>query len=171
MRLASILLLAMAASVAAQARPKIAILDIHKAILATEDGKTAAADLQRRFAPEQEKLSGEQREIDELQKQWNGQATRPDEESRAFRLRIDDLTRTHGRHVEDARREFDEERKRILAELGAKIIAVVAQLAKQEHFELVLDDNTPESPVLWRAAKTEITDQVIQRYNLAQRKK
>ena len=169
MRLAC-LSLALALSVAAEARPKVAILNIQRAITSTEDGKAAAAELQRKFVPDQDKLSIEQGEIDELEKQFQDRAARSEEENRQLRSRIDDLTRTHRRHQEDAQRKFDDERRRVLAELGAKILAVVKQLAKQEHFEVVLDESH-ESSVLWRADKNDITDEVIRRYDLAQRRK
>jgi outer membrane protein len=170
MRSASILLLALAVSVAAQARPKVAILNIQRAIKSTQDAKAAAAELQRKFAPDQEKLSTEQREIDELETQFQGSTARSEDETRLLRSRIDDLTRTHRRHVEDARSKFDQEQRRVLAELGAKIITVVKQLAKQNHFEVVLDESQA-SAVLWRADNADITDEVIKRYNIAQRKK
>jgi len=36
---------------------KVAILDVQKTILSTEDGKTAAAELKRKFTPKEAKLS------------------------------------------------------------------------------------------------------------------
>ena len=170
MRSASILLLALALSVASQARPKVAILNMQRAITSTQDGKVAAAELQRKFAPDLEKLSAEQREIDELEKQFQDRASHSEEENRQLRSRIDDLTRTHRRHQEDGQRKFEDERRRALAEIGAKILLVIKQLAKQEHFEVVLDESH-ESSVLWRADNTDIADEVIRRYDVAGRKK
>lgn len=170
MRSVSILLLALALPFGAQASPKVAILNMQRALTSTQDGKAAVAELERKFAPDTEKLSTEEREIGELEKQFRSPASRSDEETRLLRSRIDEVSRTHRRHVEDAQAKFEQERKRVIAELGAKMLVVIRQLAKQKHFEVVLDESQ-QSSVLWRADNTEITDEVIRRYDLAGGKK
>jgi Skp family chaperone for outer membrane proteins len=170
MRLLSIPLVAIAASSPAAARTNVAILNVLCAITATKDGKAAVTELERKFAPDQEKLSKDQEEIDELQKLLRDAAARA-EDVRPLRARLDDRIRTHRRIQQDLQAKFEEERKRVLAELRAKLMILVEQLAKQKHFDVVLGDGSPESAVFWRSDRTDITAEVIRRYDLALRTK
>jgi Skp family chaperone for outer membrane proteins len=155
--------MALVSLVPAEAKPKIAIFNSQRAILSTEDGKAAATELKRKFEPDQEKLDQEQREIDSLGNDLR--ASNDIEEMAALRARIDALVRTHYRRRDDLHKKLEEERIRVLNQLGQKMMAVVEKIAKQKHFEVVLDASDPNTPVYWRAEKIDITDEVIKRYD------
>jgi outer membrane protein len=161
------LLGAMVCLVPAEAKSKVAILNVQKAIISTQDGKTAAEELQRKFAPDQARLSDEQREIETLEKQLKDAGGRTDEATASLKARITTLIASHHRRVEDAGSKFEQERIRILKELGIKLRTVVEKYAKQKHFEVVLDESDPKAPVFWRATIADITDEVIKRYDQA----
>jgi outer membrane protein len=165
-----LLLPAIALRVPAEAKPKVAILNVQKAILSTEEGKTAAAALTRKFAPKEARLSKEQREIENLESQLHGGAVRTDDEAASLKARIATLAGNNRRALEDARQEIDVEQKRILNELAAKLLLVVEKYAKKKHFEVVLDEGDPRTPIYWRAEKTDITDEVVKRYDQAVKK-
>jgi Skp family chaperone for outer membrane proteins len=155
------LLLATALLATVQAKPKVAILNIQSAVLATSDGKAAAAEMHRKFDPEQERLAAEQREIDELRARNDS----------SLKARIEALEQSHRRRIEDARQKFEMEQKRVLKDLSARFMTVVEKYAKQKHFEVVLDESDPKTPVLWRADETDITSKVIELYEQGAKKK
>ncbi len=143
------------------AKSKVAILNAQRAVLATEDGKSAAAELHRKFDPTQQKLAAEQREIEKLK----GQKTAP------ITDQIVAPEQAHRRHMEDARQSFEVEQKRILKDLTAKLFEVVDKYAKQKHLEVVLDESDPKTPIFWSAKGTDITEEVIKQYELAAKKR
>ena len=52
----------------------------------------------------------------------------------------------------------------MLKDLSAKLTVVVEKYATQKHFEVVLYESTPKTPVLWRAVETDITAEAIKLY-------
>jgi outer membrane protein len=137
------------------AQPKVAILDIQKAVTSTRDGKLAEAELHRKFDPTQRQFAQDQSEIEALRQQILNNP------SQALQERFKTLTQTYNRHMEDARQKFEVEQKSVLKDLTAKLMVVAADFAKQNHFETILDGTN----VLWRADQTDITDQVIALYD------
>jgi outer membrane protein len=147
MKLASSLLTALVLLAPIQAKSKVAILNVQKAILSTEDGKAASAELNRKSVPVQERLKQQEAE---LAKQRNQPG-------------VETLEKTHRRDMEDARHQLELERDRVLKDLTAKLTVVVEKYARKRHFEVVLDENAPS--IFWRASGTDITDEVIKLYN------
>lgn len=143
----------------ADARSRVATLNAQAAIRATHDGQAAAAELKRKFGAEQTRLSNEEREIDNLRRQLEGDASLKD--------RIDALSARHRRAAEELQRKVDEEQTRILKELNAKLLVVVEKYAHQKHFEIVLDESDPRTPIYWRSKATDVTAEVIKRYDQA----
>jgi outer membrane protein len=170
MRATFLVITSMICLVPAQARTKIAILNVQQAVLSTEEGKTAAEALQKKVAPEQARLSGVQRQIQDLESQLRDQAGRNDQETAQLKARIAALTATYRCGREDDQHNVDVERTRVLNELGAKMLTVVGKYARQKHFDIVLDESDSKTSVYWRAAATDITDEVIKRYNQAARR-
>jgi outer membrane protein len=167
MRTTFLVIAAMICLVPAQARTKIAILNVQQAVLSTEEGKTAAEALQQKVAAEQARLSGVQRQIQDLESQLRDQAGRNDQDTAQIKARITSLTATYRRGREDDQHYVDVEQKRVLNELGAKMLMVVGRYAKQKHFDIVLDEGDSKTSVYWRAAATDITNEVIKLYNRA----
>jgi Skp family chaperone for outer membrane proteins len=144
----------------AEARLRVATLNTQAAIRSTHDGEAAVAELKRKFGAEEARLLEEQREIQNLQSQLEGVA-----DAASLRDRIDTLTARHSRAAEELQRKVDEGQKRILKELNAKLLVVVEQYAKQKHLEIVLDESDPGMPLYWHSRATDITAEVIKRYN------
>jgi len=147
----------------AEARSKVAILNVQKAIVSTQDGKTAAEELKHKFAPDQTRLANEQQEIDSLESQLKDATGHSDEETTTLKARVATMTTSHRRRVEDAQQRFEQERLRVFKELGVKLQTVVEKYATQKHFEVVLDESDPKTPVFWRSPTTDITNEMIKR--------
>jgi outer membrane protein len=141
-----------------QAQPRVAVIDIQKAVTSTRDGKRAEAELLREFAPLQKQFAQDQSEIEALKQQI---LNRPFEETKPIQEKINTLMQAYNRRAQDAQQKVEVERKLVLKDLTARLVVVAGDFAKQNHFDTVLDT----ANVLWHADQTDITDQVIALYD------
>ena len=62
----------------------------------------------------------------------------------------------------------DQEQGRVFQDLSQKLYAVVSQYATQNGYAVVLDvSNNQQSPILWAAASTDITNDIVKLYDQA----
>jgi Skp family chaperone for outer membrane proteins len=137
-------------------QPRVAILDIQKAVTSTREGKMAAADMHRRFDPDIKRLDQERLELEKMRKQLATSGSIEEVETRQ---------RRYNREMEDGRQRVEVEQKRLLKDLTAKLMVIAGEYAKQNRFDAVLD----VSQALWRADHADITDKVIELYDLKYR--
>lgn len=156
-----LILMGMIVVLPADARSRVATLNAQAAIRATHDGQAAAAELKRKFGAEETRLAEEEREIHDLQRQRDGSG------AASLGDRVGTLTSRHRRAAEELQREVDEEQRRILNELNEKLLAVVEKYASKKHFDIVLDESDPGAPIYWHSKATDITTEVIKRYDEA----
>src|ERR1017187_7658966 len=84
---------AQGAASAASAPTKIAVINIRNAIVATAEGKLAQAQLQSQFAPKQNDLQSNQKQIEDLQRRLSeGARTLSDDEKGKMQRQGDLLT-------------------------------------------------------------------------------
>jgi Skp family chaperone for outer membrane proteins len=159
MKLASFFL---AAAISLQAGPKVATIDIRKALTSTSDGKAAVAELERRFGPAQRSLSDVELRIRILHAADEGNQP-------ALRRRIQALERSRRFGQELVAHQFEEAQQGVLKDLNAKLIQTVEKYAKRKHFEVVLDLSDSKTPVLWTAPKVDITGDIIKIYDSRKR--
>jgi len=170
MKFHSLLLSVLMLAGTAAAKPRVAVLNAQQAILETQDGKAASAALRNKFGPFASQVSAQQEEIDRLQQQLD-QPERTVEETASLKARIAALTQRHRRNQEDLQVEVEQEQKRLLQDLAAKLLPVVEKYARKKHFDVVLDVSDPRTPVYWRAASTDITSEIVKQYELAHRQR
>jgi outer membrane protein len=164
------LLIASAVSVglaAAQAPPsKIGIIHIQQAILATKDGQKAASELQGRFEPKRKEIDAKQSEIASLQQELNkGSNTMAEAKRMTLTRDIDSKTKSLNRYAEDAEQEFQQERNKVLNELGQRLMVVIDKYAKDNAYSLILDVSSQETPVLYAANGVDITKEIVDLYD------
>lgn len=163
---AAVALLLPVVSVGQDKVPKVAILRIQEAIARCNDGQKAAAQLRERFAPKQQELEKQQREITDLQNQLKTQEKTLSDDARGKLMRsIDDKTRVLNRANEDAQAEAQQAEQDAINEIGRKMIGVIVQHAKSNGYSLVLDVSSPQTPVLYADQGLDITDKIIELYN------
>jgi outer membrane protein len=135
-------------------------------MLGTKEGQKAAAELQSKFDPKRKELEQKQNEIVGLREQYQKTAnTASDEVKQKYARDIDQKTKSLQRDTEDAQAEFDQERQRLLNDIGQKLFAVISKYARDNGYTLVLDVSSPEAGVLFAADTTDITQQVIELYD------
>jgi Skp family chaperone for outer membrane proteins len=160
MKLAPLLLVATVPLPLSHAKPRIATLDVRKAVQSTREGKAAVAELERKFRPSLDKLAYENSLIEVLRNQLG-------------KITITHLSKPGSPRVRTATTaarttcgiKIEEEERRVLNELGPKLLLVAEKYAKQKHFEVIVDESEPKAAIIWRDNKNDITEQVIKLYD------
>jgi len=158
------------ASVAPQAIPaKVAIIAFEQAVVATNEGQRAMADVQKKYEPQKSKIDGEAAEVDSLKKQVQGLPQTTSDDERARRLRtIDEKEKQLNRDAEDAQNAYQGDLQEAYGKVAQKVGAAAVKYAQDNGFTLMLNvggnQQTP-NPVLWFAQPTDITQAVVNAYN------
>ena len=147
---------------------KIAIINIQSAILNTKDGTKAAANVQAKFNPKKAELDKKRSETEALQDQLRkGSATMSDEAKERLQKQIDSGTKDVNRRGQDMNDDLEAEQGRIMQDLGAKMMKIVEEYATQNAYAMVFDVSNPQTDVLWAAASTNITPDIVRLYDQA----
>jgi outer membrane protein len=153
---------------AAPAGPaRIAVIAWEAAVARTNEGQRDFADLQKKYAPKEATLKTLNDEIETLTKQLQEQGATLSDVERANRSKaIDDKKKQLDRETEDLRNDGQQDMQDLFSGLQAKVYDVMQSYAEQQGFTLILDISQQQSPVLFASATTNITQQVIDAYNL-----
>jgi outer membrane protein len=152
-------------SAAVQAQElKIAVVDLDQAINATDQGKKARDELQRK-----------QKEAESQLKPLydKGKALAEEIQSKRFVLSEDALRqkqldlaeiqsdlRAKGAELEG---QFKVDYERLVGPLRAKLLGIVSEFGKEQGYTLVLERGTPG--LIYSREALDITDQVVERFN------
>ena len=155
-------------ALAGPAATKLAIINIQSAILNTKDGQKAAADVQAKFNPRKTELDKKRADLEALQEQLRkGSATMSEEAKERLQKEIDAGTKEVNRRGQDMNDDLEQEQSRIMQDLGAKMMKIVEEYATQNAYAVVLDVSNPQTDVLWAAASTNITPDIVRLYDQA----
>jgi outer membrane protein len=155
---------------AAPAGPtKIAVIQFEAVVGQTNEGQRAFAELNTKYQPKQQQIKTASDEVDTLKKDLQTAGDKLSDAERQTRLRtIDEKEKTLQRNVEDARNDFSGEMNEKFGGIAQKVAGVMTQYAQQNGFTLVLDAGSQQqqqSPILWAAESTNISEAVLQAYN------
>jgi outer membrane protein len=146
--------------------PKIGIINIQQAIMLTNEGKRDFQNLQTKFEPKQSELNSLNQEIENLKKQLQTQGDKLNDEARNNLVKnIEAKQKSLQRQVEDAQGDFQSQQTEIANRIGGKMMEVLDKYAKQNGYLAILDVSSPQSPVLWAAANTDVTKDIVDAYN------
>jgi outer membrane protein len=161
--------LAQSAAPAAPAAPavtKVGIVNIQAAIVNSNEGQRDFETLQKKFDPKRTELESLNKEVDELQKKFNTQGDKLNDEARGDLLKqIDSKKKTLQRSYEDANTDIQAQQNEIANRIGQKLVEVLDKYAKDNSYTLILDVSGQASPVLWAASSVDITKAVVDAYN------
>src|SRR5579872_134754 len=146
---------------------KIGVINFQSAMLSTKDGQKAAADIQTRvYAPKKAEIEKHQAALAQLQDQLNKGRNTLSEEARQKLMRdIDQRTKALNRESEDAQAELNQEEQRVMNELGGRIIAVIQKYAADQGFSLILDDSSPQTPLVYASNTIDVSRDIIEMYD------
>ncbi len=135
---------------------RIAVIDTERILLASNTGKAALAQLKKLQEAKEKQIAGMAQEIKDLQsKIESGQgpadgAAQVEAKSNALR-----------RFQEDAKRELDKGRDKVLADIDARIMPLITGLGKELNYAFIF--RKFESGLIYADESTDITNMVIAR--------
>jgi Skp family chaperone for outer membrane proteins len=148
--------------------PKIGIVNIQDAIVATNEGKKEFDALQTRFNPKQVELKGLSDELENLKKQYEAQKDKLSPEAGAAQVKlIESKQKVLQRNLEDAQGEYQQAEQEVVNRIGSKLLLVLEKYSKDNAYSMVLDVSNPQTPVLWFDQGTNITTQLVEAFNTA----
>ena len=148
----------------AEESPKLAVLDMQKALQSVEAGKEALKKLQDTVKSKRKKFKQKKKEIQELQKKFQKQSLALNQKARMkkqkeIRKKAQKLQREAMKTKAQLRRKEQQLKKPIVK----KIRKVVQSLSEEKGYSKVLDSSS--GVVVYHQGKDDITDEVIKKYN------
>jgi outer membrane protein len=159
-----------AAAVAPQAIPaKIAIISFEQAVVATNEGQKAVADIQKKYDPKKAAIETAGNELDSLKKQLQALPATTSDEERASRMKVIDKKEKDLQHdVETAQNDYQSDLQEAYGKVAQKVGASAVKYVQENGYTLLLNvggnQQTP-NPVLWFAQPSDITQAVVNEYN------
>jgi outer membrane protein len=153
---------------AAPAGPsKVGIINIQGAIVTTNEGQRDFQALQKKFEPKRTELETLGKDVDELKKRLSAQGDKLNDEARAQLVReVDSKQKLLQRNYEDANNDLQAQQNEIANRIGQKMMAVLDKYAKGNEYTVILDVSGQGSPVLWAGESADITQAIIEAYNV-----
>jgi outer membrane protein len=146
---------------------KIAVVAFQAAVAKTNEGQRNYADLEKKYGPREAQLKTLNDEIETLTKQLQAQGATLNDAERASRAKtIDEKKKSLERSSEDLRNDGNQDIQGMYNTLAAKVYDVMSSYAQQQGYTLVLDISQQQSPVLYALPSTEITQAVVDAYNV-----
>ena len=146
----------------ARAEGKIAVVDVQRAVMQTDDGMRAQATLKKLFDRRQQELDARQTELGRAREDIEKQSRILSRQ--ALEKRMEDWQRRmvelQTKFVEN-NKELQEKQGQLTGPIIKKLVGVVARLAKKSGYELIID----KQAVPYARADLDLTEQVVQLYN------
>jgi outer membrane protein len=146
---------------------KVAVINLSEAMARTKEGQKAAAEINSKFGPKKAEFDKRQTDIEQLTDRLNkGRATMSDDAQKLLSTDIQNKSKDLKRFGEDSQTEMDNDEAKITQELQMKMGPILQNYAIQSNFAVVIDVGQ-QSPVLWYASATNITDVMVALYDQA----
>jgi outer membrane protein len=129
----------LALRVPAGAQVKVAVINTQRAVLETAEIKKAAADLQAKYQPQQADIDRRTKELQQIQEKLDSAARTNPQEAAELQAEGQRKQRQLQRLTDDLQSEVDRERTEILNKGSQRMQAVVAKLAEERGYDLVVD--------------------------------
>jgi outer membrane protein len=143
----------------------VALVNMQDAIVGTADGQAAAKRLEAEFGPRKTKLDQEKEVIDAMQKRLDEDKTLTEEDRKKLTKELNDQTVLFNVETDQDDSDLEQAQKQVLAVIGKKMVAVIAEVASASGYAVVFDVSTSRAPLLYAENATDITSDVIRVYN------
>ena len=154
-------LLAMSGTVAAQ-NAKVGFVDVGRLLEDSPQAVAARQKLQNEFAPRNEELEKLHKEVSELAQKLTNESDVMSEEKRLEQEReVQRRRRDFDRKRDEVREDLAIRRNEELGKLQDEVNAVVAEIASEEGFDLILT----QAVSLYASKRIDITDRVLKKMN------
>ena len=135
-----------------QQQEKIGKIDIQVVISSTQTGKKTLQDLVKQFEPQQKVLAKQNAEIDKLKERLSGKIS--DRERDKLTAAVEDKEKALHSNYDHLNNELQQAETKVLQKLGLKVLGVLANYAKANGYDVVLDTSSPEIGILWANEET-----------------
>jgi outer membrane protein len=146
---------------------KIAVIDVRRAVLETEEGLRVQAKLKKLFDSRQVELDAKQRALAEEQHKLEKEAQANKTPKEALQRKSEALQRQSAEFQStyvDYQREMQRTQDELTTPILQRVLGIVRRIASQEGYEMIVE----KSAVPYFRADLEVTDRVIQMYNSGQ---
>ena len=148
----------------AAAQTKVAVINLQRAVLESEEIQKASAAMEAKYKPRQQKLDEVQRELQSIQQQLQAGAGKLTQQAEAElnaqgQRKQRELTRMN----EDLQGDVNSERNEVLGKSTQRMTEVVRKLAEEKGYDVVVD----VSNTVYFKAALEITSEALAAYNKA----
>jgi outer membrane protein len=154
---------------APQAYPaKIALIAFQQAVIATNEGQRALADVRKKYEPKQAQLEALNTEIENLKKGLQSAPATLTDADRAARMKtLDTKQKQLDRDTEDARTSYQADLQDAYGKVSQKVYQVLLKYVQTNGYTLLLDVSSEQTPVMWAAKdpSADITEAVVSAYN------
>jgi outer membrane protein len=148
--------------VSARAQMKMAVVDVQRAVMQTEDGLRAQATLKKLFDSRQQELNKKQTDMQKQKEEIDKQSHVLSQS--ALQKKVDDwqkqMVELQSTFVE-YNKELEKKQKELTDPIFERVIGVIKRVAGTEGYDLIVDRNT----VAFARSDLDLTDRVIQMTN------
>jgi outer membrane protein len=157
------------AAAAPQALPaKVAIIAFEQAVIATNEGQKAVADIQKKYEPKKNTIDAQGKEVDSLKAQLQALPASASDDERASRLKVIDKKEKDLQHdAETAQTDYQSDLQEAYGKVAQKVGGTAVNYAKTHGFTLLLNVGGQQqaNPILWFPEEIDVTQAVINEYN------
>lgn len=146
----------------ASAQLKVAVVNVQKAMLDSEELKKVSAVLEAKYKPKQDELQKLQNDLQSIQQQLQSTTLSP-QAQQDLQVQGQRKQRDAQRMSDDLQQEFDRDRQDVLAKAAQKMQDVVKKLAEEKGYDVVVD----VSQTLYYKPALDITADALAAYNKA----
>jgi outer membrane protein len=144
---------------------KISIVNMQQAVLATSDGKKAAAAIDAKFAPVKAQLEQLQKDITAKQNAFSkGRTTMSAAEITRGQADIESLTTALKRKQEDAQQDLQDEESKQLGSIVPKLQQVINTYAVANQITFVVDTSASPNNLVYADGSINITAAIVAAY-------
>jgi outer membrane protein len=144
----------------ASAQLKVAVVNVQKAMIDSDELKKVSAEMEAKYKPRQDELQKLQNDLQSIQQQLQSNKITP-QAQQDLSLQGQRKQRDAQRLSDDLQQEFDRDRQDILAKSAQKMTEVIKKLAEEKGLDIVID----VSQSLYFKPSLDITADALAAYN------
>ena len=146
---------------------KIAMVDISRAVLSTEEGKRAMDALQKKFEPRQAQIQKQANDLQEMAKPLNDGSKLADDARATLMKSLSQKQLALQHSAEDLQADARSEQNEVVSRVLKNLAPVIDKYARENGYTMIFDAQFwPSGPVLWASGPAaDITSAIIAAYN------
>ena len=150
---------------AANAFPKVAIVDIRAALGSTAEGKQVAAEIQSQFSAKQADLENMRKNLEDIQNRLtSGARTLSDEERARLERQGTRMQQQLQRKQEEYQADMNEAQQDAIEKLGRKMGEIISRYARDNGYLMIMDAQVCN---IYCSNQLDITQDIIRLYDQA----